>query len=189
MWHNPINNVLFKSAKYEREGQSLSLEPYIFHVLGATKLISMLANSSLFQNHSSQFNLRSSSLFLILTFLPTYYSFRGLLLFVTTLSDTHARTHTHINRRAHTRTHTHTHTLGGTPTDEWSARRRDLCQTTHYTHDRRSSMPLASAFGAAWWPSIIHSLKEFNCPKDLYNLAKSYFSERKVTLYSNNKKI
>jgi hypothetical protein len=45
------------------------------------------------------------------------------------------------------------------------------------------------AFDAAWWPSIIHALKEFSCPKDLFNLAKSYFSERKVTLCSNSKKI
>ena len=51
------------------------------------------------------------------------------------------------------------------------------------------TLEVKSAIDAAWWPSIIHALKEFNCPKDLYNLAKSYFSERKVTLYSNSKKI
>jgi hypothetical protein len=51
------------------------------------------------------------------------------------------------------------------------------------------SLDVKSAFDAAFWPSIIYSLKEFNCPENLYNLAKSYFSERKVTLYSNNKKI
>jgi len=51
------------------------------------------------------------------------------------------------------------------------------------------SLDVKSAFDAAWWRSIIHALKEFSCPKDLYNLAKSYFSERKVTLCSNSKKI
>jgi hypothetical protein len=50
------------------------------------------------------------------------------------------------------------------------------------------SLDVKFAFDAVWWPHIIYSLKEYNCPKDLYNLAKSYFSERKVTLYSNNKK-
>jgi len=32
-------------------------------------------------------------------------------------------------------------TVGRTPLDEWSARRRDLCPTTHDTHNRQISMP------------------------------------------------
>jgi hypothetical protein len=32
-------------------------------------------------------------------------------------------------------------TLGSTPLDEWSARRRDLYLTTHNTHKRQTSMP------------------------------------------------
>jgi retron-type reverse transcriptase len=39
------------------------------------------------------------------------------------------------------------------------------------------SLDVKGAFDAAWWPSILNTLKEFNCPKNLYNLAKSYFSE------------
>ena len=31
--------------------------------------------------------------------------------------------------------------VGRTPLDEWSARRRDLCLTTHNTHNRQTSMP------------------------------------------------
>jgi len=31
-------------------------------------------------------------------------------------------------------------TFGRTPLDEWSARRRDLCLTTHNTHNRQTSM-------------------------------------------------
>ena len=31
--------------------------------------------------------------------------------------------------------------IGRTPLDEWSARRRDLCLTTHNTHNRQTSMP------------------------------------------------
>ena len=38
--------------------------------------------------------------------------------------------------------HLNTHTLGRTPLDEWSARRRDLYLTTHSTHKRQPSMPL-----------------------------------------------
>ena len=34
-------------------------------------------------------------------------------------------------------------TLGRTPLDEWSARRRDLYLTTHNTHNRQTSIPLA----------------------------------------------
>jgi len=32
-------------------------------------------------------------------------------------------------------------TVGRTPLDDWSARRRDLCLTTHNTHNRQTSMP------------------------------------------------
>ena len=32
-------------------------------------------------------------------------------------------------------------TVGRTPLDEWSARRRDLYLTTHNTHNRQTSMP------------------------------------------------
>ena len=38
----------------------------------------------------------------------------------------------------HTQQHT---TVGGTPLDEWSARRRDLYLTTHDTQNRQISMP------------------------------------------------
>jgi hypothetical protein len=36
--------------------------------------------------------------------------------------------------------HTRHTTLGRTPLDEWSARRRDLYLTTHITHNRQTSM-------------------------------------------------
>ena len=49
----------------------------------------------------------------------------GLLIHELCFSRSHTTTHTH----------THTHTLGRTPLDEWSARRRDLCLTT-LTTDR-----------------------------------------------------
>jgi hypothetical protein len=48
------------------------------------------------------------------------------------------------------------------------------------------SIDVRSAFDAAWWPSILHTLKEFNCPKNLYKLARSYFSNRTATIYTNN---
>jgi len=38
--------------------------------------------------------------------------------------------------------HTQRHSkVGMTPLDEWSARRRDLYQITHNTHNRQASMP------------------------------------------------
>jgi hypothetical protein len=48
------------------------------------------------------------------------------------------------------------------------------------------SLDVKGAFDAAWWPSILKTLIEFNCPKNLYNLAKSYFSERAATLSTNS---
>jgi len=39
-------------------------------------------------------------------------------------------------------THSDTRTLGRTPLDEWSPRRRDLYLKTHNTHNRHISKPL-----------------------------------------------
>jgi len=38
------------------------------------------------------------------------------------------------------------------------------------------------AFEAVWWPSILKTLREFNCVKNLHNLAKSCFNERTAIL-------
>lgn len=48
------------------------------------------------------------------------------------------------------------------------------------------SLDVQGAFDAAWWPSIIKTLREFNCPKNLYHLAKNYFSQRSavMTMYN-----
>jgi hypothetical protein len=51
-------------------------------------------------------------------------------------------------------------TLGTTPLEHWSARRRDLYLTTHIIHKRKTSMPLAGfepAIPASEWPHI-HAL-------------------------------
>jgi len=48
------------------------------------------------------------------------------------------------------------------------------------------SLYVRGIFDAAWWPSILKTLKEFNSPKNLYNLAKSLFSERSATLCTNS---
>jgi hypothetical protein len=48
------------------------------------------------------------------------------------------------------------------------------------------SLDIKGAFDAAWWPSILNTLKEFNCPKILYNLAKSYFGGRTAILNTNS---
>jgi len=47
------------------------------------------------------------------------------------------------------------------------------------------SLDVKGAFGASWWPSILNGLKAYNCPKNLYNLSKSYFSQRSAVLSSN----
>ena len=48
------------------------------------------------------------------------------------------------------------------------------------------SLDVKGAFDAAWWPSILYNLKTHDCPKNLYVLTKSYFSERIATLSANN---
>jgi len=48
------------------------------------------------------------------------------------------------------------------------------------------SLDVEGAFNSAWWPSILKSLKESACPRNLYNLTKSYFSQRTANLLTNN---
>src|SRR5215469_13861912 len=38
------------------------------------------------------------------------------------------------------------------------------------------SLDVRGAFDTAWWPTILNGLKAYNCPKNLYNLSKSYLS-------------
>jgi len=47
------------------------------------------------------------------------------------------------------------------------------------------SLEVQGAFDAAWWPSILCNLRALNCPRNLYNLARSYFSERVAILHTN----
>jgi hypothetical protein len=48
------------------------------------------------------------------------------------------------------------------------------------------SLDVQGDFDAAWWPSVLNALREFNCPQNLCNLAKSYFSERVAFLSTSN---
>jgi hypothetical protein len=47
------------------------------------------------------------------------------------------------------------------------------------------SLDVKGAFDAAWWPSILMTLKDFNCPRNLYYLTKSYFSQRTAVMSTN----
>ena len=51
------------------------------------------------------------------------------------------------------------------------------------------SLDVRGAFDAAWWPSIVRNLKELKCPKNLFNLSRSYFSNRTASLCGNTLKI
>jgi len=46
------------------------------------------------------------------------------------------------------------------------------------------SLDVQGAFNAAWWPSILHTIKIPDCPKNLYNLTRSYFSDMTATLHT-----
>jgi hypothetical protein len=51
------------------------------------------------------------------------------------------------------------------------------------------SLDVKGPFDAAWWPSIFNGLKVYNCPKNLYNLSISFFSQRSAVLSTNNASI
>jgi hypothetical protein len=42
------------------------------------------------------------------------------------------------------------------------------------------------AFDATWWPGMLKEQKACGCPKNLYELTKSYFTQRTATLSSKN---
>jgi len=44
------------------------------------------------------------------------------------------------------------------------------------------SLDVKGAFDAAWWPSILKKLQDFKCPMNLYNLTKSYLSQRTAVM-------
>jgi hypothetical protein len=48
------------------------------------------------------------------------------------------------------------------------------------------SLDVGAAFNAAWWPAIMKSLKDSRCPRNLHNLKRSYLSNRRATLQTNN---
>jgi hypothetical protein len=47
------------------------------------------------------------------------------------------------------------------------------------------SLDVKGAFDAAWWPSILMTLKDFNCPRNSYYLTKSYLSQRTAVISTN----
>jgi hypothetical protein len=48
------------------------------------------------------------------------------------------------------------------------------------------SLDVKGAFDVTFWPSILNGLRACGCPKNLYNLTKSYFSNRTAILSFNS---
>ena len=48
-----------------------------------------------------------------------------------------------------------------------------------------TSVDVKGAFDAAWWPAILNNLRNLQCPRNLYNLTRSYFSDRVAILDAN----
>jgi hypothetical protein len=48
------------------------------------------------------------------------------------------------------------------------------------------SLNVEGAFNSAWWRRVLKNLQESGCPRNLFNLTKNYFSQRKATLATNN---
>ena len=51
------------------------------------------------------------------------------------------------------------------------------------------SLDVEGAFNSTWVPGVLKNLQESGCPRNLYNLTKNYFAERKATMATNNIKI
>jgi len=48
------------------------------------------------------------------------------------------------------------------------------------------SLDVKGAFDAAWWPGILKEVRACGCSKNLYELTKSYFTQRTATLSTNS---
>ena len=53
----------------------------------------------------------------------------------------------------------------------------------------RVSLDVKDTFDAAWRPSILNGLRACGCPKNLYDLTKSYFSQRTAILATNSVRV
>jgi ribonuclease HI len=49
-----------------------------------------------------------------------------------------------------------------------------------------ASLDIQGAFDSAWWPGVIHGLRNKNCPRNLYNLSKDYFNNRRAIISTTN---
>ncbi len=47
------------------------------------------------------------------------------------------------------------------------------------------SLDVQGAFDAAWWPGILKELRDCKCPKNIYELTKSYFTQRSAVKATN----
>ena len=47
------------------------------------------------------------------------------------------------------------------------------------------SLDVLGAFDATWYPSILNNLRNLRCPSNLYNLTRTYFSDRVATWHAN----
>jgi hypothetical protein len=48
------------------------------------------------------------------------------------------------------------------------------------------SLDIIGTFDAACWPSILKNLQACECPKNLYSITRSYFSQRTAVLSTNS---
>ena len=51
------------------------------------------------------------------------------------------------------------------------------------------TLDVQGTFDAAWWPGVLRELKENKCPIKLYNLTRSYFTQRTKAMTMNSLRI
>jgi len=51
------------------------------------------------------------------------------------------------------------------------------------------SLDVQGEFDEAWWPGVFREMKESKCPKNLYNLTRSYFTQGTAAMTMNSLRI
>lgn len=99
-----------------------------------------------------------------------------------------------INHHLHTNKLLNKNQFGFTPQKStvdaaMAVKRHALSLTQQRNYVIMISLDVQGAFDSAWWPSILNNLRALKCPRNLYHLARSYFSERVAILHTNTHRV
>ncbi|KAI4472524.1 hypothetical protein M0802_016736 [Mischocyttarus mexicanus] len=74
-------------------------------------------------------------------------------------------------------------------TEDAIVKLRDIVSETTDKYALGLMFDISGAFDGVWWPSVLNNFKKRDCPRNIYNLIRSYLSDRNAQITSNSNKI